>query len=127
MAYTMNKQRNDYPIAEYSAKYWYSFGLAIVSIVVALLLFPPLEHTFRYFPVDFILGIAWFAAFTLLMIEFKSVSCDQNLKLIGGIALGGECNKKRAAWGFSFLAGCLFLASFVVGLWVTMRERKLKK
>jgi len=126
MSYWMHKNR-DLQLNQYSSKYWYSFGLSIVSIVVALILFPPLDHTFRHFPLDFVLGAAWFAAFALLVVEFKGTSCTQGFSQEGQIALGGLCNEKRAAWGFAFLTGCFFIAGSVLGLWVYLRERSLKK
>lgn len=101
--------------------------VSVVSVLTALLLLPPLEVFFRYFLVDLVLSITWFAAFALLILEFSHMDCEQGLRAVGSIALGGDCNTFRAAWCFAFLSGCVWLGTFVVGLWVVMRESNLKR
>lgn len=91
------------------------------------MLFAPLDHTFRHFALDFLLSVGWFVAFGLLLAEFSTTDCSKEVTEFGQIATGGLCNTKRAAYGFAFLAACFWAVTFVIGLWVTMRERKLKK
>lgn len=126
MAYYIHFNRNTELISAFSIRYIYCISLAAASVLVALMLLAPFDHTFRHFTVDFLLSVAWFIAFVFLLIEFQHTDCNQNTKQFGSIALGGGCNTKRAAYGFAFLSGCFWAVTFVVGVWVTMRERKLK-
>lgn len=103
-----------------------SIGISGVSIVVALLFLPSFKVLFRYFVLDLALSVIWFATFALLLILFTKTTCKKALKEFDALATGGACNSQRAAWGFAFLSGGLWLVSFVVGLWAVRREKKDK-
>lgn len=127
MAYYIHYNRDTELISALSTRYIYSISLAAASVLIALMLFVPFDHTFRHFPLDFLVSVAWFVAFVFLLIEFKHTDCNQSTKQFGSIALGGGCNTRRSAYGFAFLSGCFWAVTSVIGAWVTMRERKLKK
>lgn len=110
----------------FSKEVFISLSISSVSVVIALLFLPSLNVFFRYFLLDLVLSIIWFAAFALLLMIFTKTSCQQGLAAIGAIATGGACNSQRAAWGFSFLSGGLWLVSFVVGFWALRKNKKAR-
>lgn len=71
MAYYLHTFRST-PLEEISGRYFYTIILAGASIVIALMLFAPFDHTFRHFPLDFLLSVGWFVAFGLLLSEFSA-------------------------------------------------------
>lgn len=107
-----------------------SVGTAGISVILALLFMPQNDYFFRYCVVDLILCILWFTCFSLLLTRSKGPNdvhgCGQTMKQFGQIAMGGSCNSWRATWGFAFLSGCMWLGTFLVGLWVVSRSRKKK-
>ncbi|KAK5947414.1 hypothetical protein PMZ80_001564 [Knufia obscura] len=126
MAFSLHGQR-DKKIEDFSAKYFYSLTLSAFSVVIAFMLLFPHSHTFKHYPLDFILAVAWWIAFAFLLIEFSSTKCSTKLSDFATVALGGDCNTRRAAYGFAFLSGCFWLASTIIGCWVVSREKKFKR
>lgn len=126
MACSLHAQRAK-PIEAFSAKYFYSLTLSAFSVVIAFMLLFPYDMTFRHYPLDFLLCIAWFVSFTLLMVEFAQTHCDKNAKAFVTLAAGGDCNTRMAAFAFAFLAGCFWLGTTIIGCWVTSREKQLKR
>lgn len=111
---------NAVPFQDYLA-----IGIAGASVIIAALLLPLNDHVFRSFVIDFVLCIIWFATFALLLLKFTKhdLNCDQGLTAMSEITKGGLCNSLRAAWGFAFLSGCVWLGTFLIGLWVVIRQR----
>lgn len=128
MAFSLHGQR-DKRIEQVSAKYFYSLTLSAFSVVIAVMLLFPHNATFRHYPLDLVLCIAWFVAFTFLLIEFTGQhQCDQNFaNNLPTIALGGDCNTRRAAFSFAFLAGCFWLGTTVISCWIVSRGKKMKR
>lgn len=110
----------------FEAKYFYSLVLSVTSVIIAIMLLAPLDHTFRHYPLDFLLSVAWFVAFAFLFMKFQTTPCDQSGERIRAVALGGSCNTQRATWGFAFLGGCFWLGNTALGCWVSSRENKPK-
>lgn len=102
-----------------------TMSVSAVSVLVAVL-FIWGEHTFRYFLLDFVIAVVWFIVFGFHIAHFAGEKCQQGIDEVAGLAFGGHCNELRAIWGFSFLSGFIWLATFTIGLWVIWRERKLK-
>lgn len=114
----------DLVLKDIAKEIWIALSISAVSVVVAILFLPSSNMFFRYFILDFILGVVWFATFAMLLITFTKTRCEQAFKSFGAIATGGTCNSQRAAWGFAFLSGGLWLGSFVVGAWAVRKEKK---
>lgn len=69
MALSMHAQRTK-TIEDVSAKYFYTLALSAFSVVIASMLLFPYDMTFRHYPLDFSLCVAWFVSFAFLLIEF---------------------------------------------------------
>jgi hypothetical protein len=44
----------------------YAISIAAISVVLTIILFPPVKYSFHFFPVDFALFICWIVCFALL-------------------------------------------------------------
>ena len=115
-------------LRDVSGKLWFDVALAGVSVLLALLFIAPYSHTFRHFPIDFLLGCAWIAAFVFLLLEFKGKSnCNQSVSDLATMTLPSICHTAQAAYAFAFLSACLWLTSSVVGAWICWRDRRQAK
>lgn len=127
MVLSMHAQRTK-TIEDFSAKYFYTLALSAFSVVIASMLLFPHDMTFRHYPLDFLLCVAWFVSFAFLLIEFTGTKCNPNLKDgLASLTIGDGCSTREAAFGFAFLAGCFWLGTTIIGCWVTSREKKLKR
>ncbi|SPO06025.1 uncharacterized protein DNG_08714 [Cephalotrichum gorgonifer] len=102
----------------------YALSLSGISIFFALLLLAPLKFSFWAFPLDFAFFIMWIVAFSLL--ADLSPRCTRPwFTFSWRFAWGSrKCGIWRAALAFSFLAAMLWLASCLLGLYRTFRDRK---
>ena len=120
------KRAWDKAISEYGVLNISILTLSMMSVVVAWLFLAPSMSIFKYFLLDFVLALCWFIVFGFTIAKFDGDGkCGHDGQNVSTIATGGRCNERRAIWGFSFLSGCVWIASFLVGFWVVVRERKL--
>lgn len=110
----------------FSKEFYMALGISGASVIVALIFLPSFNLFFRYFVLDLVLSVIWFATFALLLMLFGTTSCDKTLKDFASVATGGVCNSQRAAWGFAFLSGGFWLISFVVGFWALRKNKKAR-
>jgi len=129
MALNLHAQRTK-PVEAFSAKYFYTLALSAFSVVIAFMLLFPHDMTFRHYPLDFLLCVAWFVSFAFLWMEFAGTGgpdCKAIGEELATLAIGNECHTREATFGFAFLAGCFWLGTTIIGCWVTSRENKLKR
>ena len=127
MSYAIKSLRKtDAKASDFGNDNIFATALSASSILVALCFLAPFDTNFWYFPVDFLFGVAWFAVFALFIVRFNKTECKPGVGQIKTLALGGECNLQRCAWGFSFLSGCVWIAGSIIGCWVVSREKQLK-
>jgi len=86
-------RRNHQAIDDFKPNSIYVTSLSAASTLIALLLLIPLDYTFRHFPLAFVLAVAWFAAFALLIVNFGHGTCKQGAGEFATVALGGSCNE----------------------------------
>jgi len=95
----------------------YVIVIAVLAIILALVWMLPTRSAMLHVPADIIIGLAWFAAFGVLVNYIKSQNCG-GFFTWGNITHGSECDKWQAAEAFSFLSAIFWMASAIVGLWV---------
>jgi len=114
----------------------YTEVMAGISILLAIILGPPLKYSFYCFGLDFALFICWMVAFGLLCNLTVSHGCDSywywnywgyywgrywytappssiTQSIVGTVA----CQQRRATLAFSFIGGWIWFTSGVLGIY----------
>ncbi|KAF2104781.1 hypothetical protein NA57DRAFT_70987 [Rhizodiscina lignyota] len=100
----------------------YTLVVAVLALILSLIwMIPTLTHMLHY-PMDFIISAAWFAAFGILVNYLRGQNCGGVFHW-GGIQHGGYCGEWKAAEAFSFISACLWLASFLLGIYIYHKLR----
>ncbi|CAL3967716.1 unnamed protein product [Diplocarpon coronariae] len=102
-------------------RFIYTEVIAALSILFTLLFLFPFASSFLYWPIDFLLFAGTMVSFGLLAHYNHSCGSVWNWH---GITHGGQCDKFKADIAFLFLASVLFLASALLGVWVTHWGRR---
>ncbi|KAH7350730.1 integral membrane protein [Rhexocercosporidium sp. MPI-PUGE-AT-0058] len=95
--------------------------IAAIGILFSLLFLLPFMTSFMHWPVDLFLFIGTMVAFGLLAHYDKQCGSVWNWH---GITHGGACDKFKATIAFLFLASIFFLASAILGWWVSRRRTR---
>jgi len=98
----------------------YVIVLSSLALLLSLVWMLPTTSAMLHVPMDLIISLGWFAAFGVLVNFLHSSGCGSAFSW-GGITHGGSCNQWQAAEAFSFISGCLWAASALIGLWVYHR------
>lgn len=91
--------------------------IAGISLVAALIWMIPTTSAILHYPFDFLMVGAWFAAFGILVQHIHSIGCGSAFHW-AGLANGSYCSTWKATEAFSFIAGCFWLASALLGIYV---------
>ncbi|KAF1982459.1 integral membrane protein [Aulographum hederae CBS 113979] len=101
----------------------YTIVIASLSVLLALVWMIPSTHNILHYPMDFILSLAWFAAFAALVNWIQPIECGGVFSW-GNITGNNYCSKWIAAEAFSFIAACFWLASALLGIYIYHKLRK---
>ncbi|KAK2808423.1 hypothetical protein FQN49_008718, partial [Arthroderma sp. PD_2] len=104
------------------SRWIYTEVIAGLSMLLGLLWLFPFSWSFRTWPLDFILSLAWFASFGLQVNSLGSRNCGSAFQWTG-FTSGNPCGRWRAAEAFSFLSACFWMVSALIGIWFTFRKR----
>ena len=85
----------------------YTLVISVVSVLAAVILFIPFTTSMIHYAWDFIMMVAWFAAFGILVNWYGSPDCNQN----------GWCDRWKTAEAFSFISAILWLCSMLLVLY----------
>ncbi|KAJ9293986.1 hypothetical protein DTO271G3_7362 [Paecilomyces variotii] len=111
------------------ARWIYTEVVAGLSVLLGLLWLIPFASSFFVWPIDVILGLAWFAAFGVLVDALQDSSCWygpwEAISWDGRtyLSYNSSCARWKAAEAFSFLSAVFWLASGLVGMWFVFRVR----
>jgi hypothetical protein len=106
---------SDFP----KVRFVYTEIVAGFSILLAILWLFPFSGTFIHWPIDFLISVAWFVAFGLL-VHFLGSQCG-DLFSWSDITQPGGCQRWKADVAFAFLSAIFWLASALLGLWAMRR------
>ncbi|KAH7420044.1 integral membrane protein [Cadophora sp. MPI-SDFR-AT-0126] len=95
--------------------------IAALGILFSLLFLIPFASSFLHWPIDLFLFAGTMIAFGLLAHYDKQCGSVFNWH---GITHGGACDKFKATIAFTFLASIFFLASAILGWWVSRRRTR---
>ncbi|EGD98320.1 integral membrane protein [Trichophyton tonsurans CBS 112818] len=101
---------------------FYTEVIAGVSILLGLLWLFPSSFSFKTWPMDVILSLAWFASFAVQVNSLGTRNCGTAFQWTG-FTNGDPCGRWRAAEAFSFLSACFWIVSALIGIWFTFRKR----
>ncbi|KAI1439305.1 membrane-associating domain-containing protein [Xylaria sp. CBS 124048] len=108
----------------HNGRFIYTEVLAGISILFSLLWLFPFASSFTHWLFEFIVAIAWFIAFGLL-VNYLDGSCGTAFNWSNIGFRGDQCGKWKAVMAFSFLSAICWLASGILGLmWVRDRETR---
>jgi hypothetical protein len=82
----------------------YTLVIACVSAIAAILLFIPFTVSMLHYGWDFLMMVAWFAAFGVLVAYYGDPSCNNN----------SWCDNWKTAEAFSFISAILWLCSMLL-------------
>ncbi|KAL2010302.1 hypothetical protein VTN00DRAFT_6109 [Thermoascus crustaceus] len=105
------------------ARWIYTEVIAGLSILLGVLFLIPFAAGFYAWPVDFIISLAWFAAFGALVNMIHRLDCG-GIWDWGFVRRSGICARFKAAEAFSFLSAIFWLVSGLVGIWFVSRARR---
>ncbi|EOD44951.1 hypothetical protein GTA08_BOTSDO08150 [Neofusicoccum parvum] len=101
----------------------YVIVIAAISVVVSLIWMIPFTGTFFHYPFDFVLSLAWFAAFAALVNYIHDQNCGGVFHW-RGLARGGFCDRWKADEAFAFIGACFWLASTLLGAYVYHKKTR---
>ncbi|DAA77200.1 TPA_exp: Uncharacterized protein A8136_6460 [Trichophyton benhamiae CBS 112371] len=104
------------------SRWIYTEVIAGVSILLGLLWLFPSSFSFKTWPMDVILSLAWFASFAVQVNSLGTRNCGTAFQWTG-FTNGDPCGRWRAAEAFSFLSACFWIVSALIGVWFTFRKR----
>ncbi|KAK3901688.1 membrane-associating domain-containing protein [Staphylotrichum tortipilum] len=105
-------------------RFIFTEAVAGLSILLAIVWLIPFSGSFIHWPADFVISVAWFVAFGLL-VDWLDDNCGYIFDW-GGISLDGtvSCTRWKTTIAFSFLSALCWLASTILGIyWVHRRRR----
>jgi len=112
---------NDESNSDWSkGRFIYTEIVAGLSILLAIIWLFPFSGTFIHWPIDFLISVAWFVAFGLLVNFIGPLDCG-NIFYWADITQQGVCQRWKADVAFCFLSAIFWLASALLGLWVMRR------
>ncbi|KAF2143309.1 uncharacterized protein K452DRAFT_225060 [Aplosporella prunicola CBS 121167] len=91
----------------------YTIIIAALSLLMSLVWLIPFTSTFFHYPFDFLLSLAWFAAFGVLVNWVHRANCGGAFHW-GGITHNNYCSKWKANEAFAFISACFWLASAIL-------------
>jgi len=113
----------------------YAEVMAGISMLLSILLFPPLKYSFYCFPVDFTIFICWMVAFGLLCGLTGTHACDSywywnswgyywgrywytapGIIVTPSLVGTSACGEWRATLAFSFIGGWCWFVSGLLGI-----------
>jgi len=100
----------------------YVLIVAVLALIISLFTMLPRLHSIMHILPDTIMMLAWFAAFGVLVNWLHHSGCGSYFTW-GNLTHGSECDKWQAAEAFSFLSAIVWLASWLLALWLRRRER----
>ncbi|KAH8817219.1 hypothetical protein F5884DRAFT_245515 [Xylogone sp. PMI_703] len=125
-----------------SSRIIYAEVIAGISIVAALVLFPPLRYSFWCFPVDFILWVCWLVAFGLVVNLTGTNACHSYwywtnwgyywggfwrrvpVNVVTQSVVGGAgCAQWKTAVAFAFMGAWGWFFSALLGIYVCSKPR----
>jgi hypothetical protein len=86
----------------------YTLVVSCISFIAALVLFIPFTVSIINYTWDFLMAVAWFAAFGVLVDWFGDPECDNSNK---------GCKRWKTAEAFSFISAILWLLSMLLVLY----------
>ncbi|KAK4121045.1 hypothetical protein N657DRAFT_134282 [Parathielavia appendiculata] len=100
----------------------YTEVLAGLSILLAIIWLFPFSGSFIHWPADFVISVAWFVAFGLL-VDWLNGSCGYVFDW-DGINFNGtaSCSQWKATIAFAFLSAICWLASAILGIYWVRRH-----
>ncbi|KAL2196584.1 membrane-associating domain-containing protein [Corynascus similis CBS 632.67] len=100
----------------------YTEVVAGVSILFAIVWLFPFSGSFIHWPADFIISVAWFVAFGLL-VDWLDGNCGDVFDW-DGISFRGtaSCSQWKATIAFAFLSAICWLASAILGIYWVRRH-----
>jgi len=103
----------------------YTEVVAAIGILFSLLFLLPFAASFMHWPIDFLLFVLFMVAFGLLADASGGTHgvCG-SIWNWNGITDKSACGKFKANLAFCFLASIFFLASALLGLYVTHKRRR---
>jgi hypothetical protein len=107
MAWFENQLRNVNSDIDPQPQVIYTLVISVISILAAVILFIPFTTSMIHYAWDFIMMVAWFAAFGILVNWYGSPDCNQN----------GWCDRWKTAEAFSFISAILWLCSMLLVLY----------
>lgn len=118
----------DYLHSVHNADSWqlgrqiYTEVVAGVSIFFAIIWLIPFSGSFIHWPADFIISVAWFVAFGLL-VDWLGGNCGDVFDW-NGISFRGtaSCSQWKATIAFSFLSAICWLVSALLGIYWVRRH-----
>ena len=91
-------------------------------MLIALIWLVPSARTFKAWPLDLLISLAWFAVFGVL-IDYIKDNCNNPVFDLHDIGDGGFCGRWRTAEAFAFISACLWLLSALAGIWFLRQEK----
>ncbi|KAI1816326.1 membrane-associating domain-containing protein [Poronia punctata] len=106
-------------------RFIYTEVVAGVAIFLSLIWLLPFASSFIHWPIDFLISVAWFVAFGLL-VHLLNGTCGYVFDWNNiSIYRGDQCSKWKAVIAFSFLSAICWLVSGIVGIiWVRDRQSR---
>ncbi|KAI1823442.1 membrane-associating domain-containing protein [Xylaria intraflava] len=105
-------------------RFIYTEVIAGIAIFFSLIWVFPFSGSFVHYLFDFVISIAWFVAFGLL-VNYLNGSCGATFNWSNISLRGEQCGKWKAVIAFSFLSAICWLASGILGIiWVRDRETR---
>ncbi|EEQ28794.1 hypothetical protein McanMca71_001134 [Microsporum canis] len=104
------------------SRWIYTEVIAGISILLSLIWLVPFSWSFKAWPMDVILSLAWFASFGLQVNSLSSLRCGSAFNWTG-FTSNNPCGRWRASEAFSFLSACFWMVTAVIGVWFTFRKR----
>ncbi|KAL2868493.1 MARVEL domain-containing protein [Aspergillus lucknowensis] len=101
----------------------YTEVVAGISILFGIIWLIPFSSSFFTWPLDFLISMAWFAAFGVQVDANKKLNCG-SIWHWGSITDDSYCGRWKAAQAFSFLSAIIWIVSALVGIWFTFRVRR---
>ncbi|OCK75685.1 hypothetical protein K432DRAFT_408810 [Lepidopterella palustris CBS 459.81] len=118
IAYFINQHSRDNGVGSLSREIYVEV-IAALSVLLSLIWMIPFTWQSLYYPVDFLISFAWFAAFGVLVNWLFNYPCgNYSYYYYWGVLYSFDpyCAKWRTAEAFSFIAGLLFLISAFLGI-----------
>ncbi|KAK3309190.1 membrane-associating domain-containing protein [Chaetomium strumarium] len=103
-------------------RFIYTEVVAGLAILLAIIWLFPFSGSFIHWPVDFVISVAWFVAFGLL-VDWLDDSCGDVFDW-DGINFNGtaSCAQWKAVIAFSFLSAICWLVSAILGIYWVRRH-----